>query len=75
MASADGDTTDADLLAQADSLRQGLLSNGGCTTLRAFTFGVELHRFAAGPRLPLNLAEVALELELPFELAGECCSL
>ncbi|KAL4437320.1 hypothetical protein ABPG75_004459 [Micractinium tetrahymenae] len=63
-------TTDAALLAQAGGLSQGLLGDGGGGSLRAFTFGVDLQRFAAGPRLPLNLAEVALELELPAELAG-----
>ncbi len=65
--------SDADLIAQAASLSQGLLSEGGGGSLRAFTFGVDLQRFAAGPRLPLNLAEVVLELELPPELAGGCC--
>lgn len=60
---------DAQLLAQAGSLSHGLLAEG---SLRRFTFSVELQHFQAGPRLPLNLAAVVLELELPPELAGEC---
>lgn len=63
---------DAQLLAQAGSLSQGLLAEGGGSSLRSFTFRLDLQHFAAGARLPLNLAKVVLELELPEELAGGC---
>lgn len=65
---------DAALLAQAGSLSAGVLAEAaaGGGALRAFTFSVDLRRFVAGPRLPLNLASVALELDLPTELAGGC---
>ena len=65
------ESSDAALLAQAGSLSRGLLAEAVAgTSLRRFTFGVDLSHFSAGPRLPLNLARVALELELPPELAG-----
>lgn len=60
---------DARLLAQAGALSAGLLAEG---SLRCFTFSVDLRKFEAGPRLPLGLATVVLELELPSELAGAC---
>lgn len=63
-------------LAQAGSLSQGLLAEAaGGSSLRNFTFGIDLQHFAAGSRLPLNLAMVALELELPAEFAGWCLML
>lgn len=58
---------DAALLAQAGGLSAGLLAEGA---QRRFAFSLDLRRFEAGPRLPLNLATVALELVLPQELAG-----
>jgi hypothetical protein len=57
---------DEALLAQAGSLSQGLVAEG---SMRRFTFSVDLQHFHAGPRLPLGLAAVVLELELPPELA------
>lgn len=58
---------DAQLLAQAGSLSQGLLAEG---SLRHFSFSVDLQHFQAGPRLPLGLASIVVELELPPELAA-----
>lgn len=57
----------APLQPQPDGLGAGLLEEGA---QRRFTFSVDLRRFEAGSRLPLNLASVVLELALPTELAG-----
>lgn len=61
--------TDEALLAAAGGLSAGLVAEG---PLRRFSLGLDLRRFEAAPRLPLNLASVVLELELPQELAGGC---
>lgn len=61
---------DEALLAAASGLSAGLVAEG---VLRRFSLGIDLRRFEAG-RLPLNLASVVLELELPQELAGGCWS-
>lgn len=62
--------SDDALLATAGGLSAGLVVEGA---LRRFSLGLDLRRFEAGVHLPLNLASIVLELELPQELAGGCC--
>ena len=61
--------TDEALLAAAGGLSAGLVAEG---PLRRFSLGLGLNRLEASQRMPLNLASVMIELELPQELAGEC---
>lgn len=62
--------SDDALLAATGGLSAGLVAEGA---LRQFSLGLDLRRFEAGSHLPLNLASIVLELELPQELAGGCC--
>lgn len=60
---------DAELLAAAGGASAELVADGAH---RRFALALDLRAFEAGPRLPLNLANVVLTLELPPELAGAC---